>query len=405
MKFHLPQKASISSIIVLASLLTSIAQAAPLNLYNKDGRLFSDQELVKIQERMNKPLLIDTSLAKQANNKYFSVTLQTFTGLNSYSPDMVDITKSYLGVVIGNTRYNEFLSDFQEATTQNTVVQLSLRFSLIPLILSGTVKDSASSTINAKAEQARAQYTAAAAVSIHQQVQSMVSAGKLTAPQAEVMEAKFIGSAKLQIDSQVDLAKSRSISKINNKITKIEEEATFQEFAIRFGQKLFQNEKGALLIFGEIGKAPIEGNLTSATGLTGMTPMAWWAPRGLSVQGTGEVKLGLEWITTANAKVGFETYFFHDRAPVISGERFMTNLIYSSDESFEKQTEFWKINSDMEKFYVKIPSKFAQVEDQFYVTTASFDGKRGVAAGGIIRILPQVESTHSAGDIVSKKML
>jgi hypothetical protein len=44
----------------------------------------------------------------------------------------------------------------------------------------------------------------------------------------------------------------------------------------------------------------------------------------------------------------------------------------------------------MEKFYVKIPSKFAKVEDQFYVTTASFDGKRGVGAGGIVRILPQV---------------
>lgn len=383
-------KKKLVSIATLATLISANVIAAPLNLYNKDGKLLSDSDYQRLEQKNKEAFLINPKLAKFANSKYFSISLQTFSGLNSFSPEMIDITKSYLGLVIGNKNYNEFLNDFEEASSQNTVIQFTARFSLIPLILSGQVKSKAIEEINHKADLVGQQYLAAAAGKIHEQVQGLVAAGKLPADQAEITEAKFIGSAKLQIDAQVNLVKSQAISKTEQKISKIQEEATFQEFAIRFGHKLFQNENGALLVFGEVGKAGIEGNLTGTSGFNSTSPMAWWAPKGMSIQGTGEVKIGLEWMTQSNIKVGFETYFFHNRSPVISGQRFITNLIYTSDADFQNQKEFWKIDSNMEKFYVKVPSKFAKVDDQLYISTADSNGKRSVAAGGLVRILPKL---------------
>lgn len=390
----IPFRKTVLSLATLSVLSALHTQAAPLKLKNADGNYLSSEDYERIENKTQadaeRALVVDPKLAAKANEKYYSIQIQTFNGIDSYSPDALDVTRSYLGFVVGNTNYNRFLMDFDEASRKSTVIQFSAKFSLVPTILRKSVQDKVDEEISARAEKARAQYTAAAALKINQQVGALVAGQVVTPEEGQVMAAKFIKSAQLQIDHQVELAKQKGMATADDRLDKIQTELTFQEFVVKIAHKVAQNEKGAFLIFGQVGKAAVEGNLGPNSGINNTTPLAWWGPRGMSTQGTGQVQLGLEWVSKNNIKIGVEVYFFHDRLAAVSGRRLLTNLIYMEGDEFDTHHDFWEINSDMEKFFVKIPSRNAKVEDQYYFSTGNFNGKRAFSAGALTRILPQV---------------
>lgn len=377
-----------ATFIVIA--LPSVTQAKGLHLFDKDGHILFEQDLKKIETKNQEGILIDPTLAKKADEKFFSIQLSTYSGIDSYNPDVVDITQSYLGIVLGKNNYSKYLNEFRETSKHTTVVQFSAKFALGPVILQNSVLRNAQNKFEEKADQIRSQYFAAAAGKIHQKISTLIQTGTLTPPEAQVMEAKFISSAKTLIDTQIHQIKLAQEQKLEQRFDTIEKDLTFEEFALKIGQKILQTDEGALLIFGQIGKTSIDPGLAQNTGLNSITPLVWWGPRGMTTTSTGALQMGLEWISKNNIKVGVESYFFHDRLPSVSQRRVLTELIYLNDQQFEQHENFWKINSNLQRFYVKIPSAVAKTEDQFYLSTGDYDGKRGTSAGLLIRIMPKV---------------
>lgn len=373
--------------ILLSSLPT---QAKTLDLADQDGHFLREQDLKKIESKNQEGLMVDPNLAKKADDKLFSIQLRTYAGIDSYNPDVADITQSYFAIIFGKNNYYKYLNEFRETSKQTTVVQFSAKFALGPAILRDSVLNHAQNKMNEKIDQIRSQYFAAAAGKIHQKISSLIQTGSLTASEGQVMEAKFISSAKNIIDSQIQQIKVAQEQKLEQRFDSLEKELTFEEFALKIGQKILQTDEGALLIFGEVGKTSIDPGLAQNTGLNSITPLVWWGPRGMTTTSTGVIQMGLEWISKNNIKVGIESYFFHDRLPTISQRRVLTELIYMNDQQFERHENFWKINSNLQRFYVKIPSLVAKTEDQFYFSTGDYEGKRGTSAGILVRIMPKV---------------
>jgi|GEM_PF-5315772 len=374
---------------LLSSSQTTLAHSLR-KLYDAKGNLLNQEELHKVESKAQEALVIDPNAAKKANERFYSIEIQTFTGLNSYSTDVLDITKSYLGITLGSADYAQFLNNFSESSKHTTVVQFSAKFSLIPALFLDTAKNNVIKDMDAKAEQVRAQYLAGAAVKIHQKISQLIQNNTINQSEGQVMEAKFISSAKNIIDSQISEARANHTNKLVNRVESIQNDYSFQEFALKISHKAFSSDEGALLIFGQVGKAAINGGLEPNSGINSLTPLVWWGPRGMRTESTGTVQLGLEWITKNDIKVGVEAYFFHDRPQGVSGRLLANDLIYMDNAQFEQQRQFWEINSNLERFYVKMPSKIAKTEDQFFLSTADYNGKRAFGAGTLIRIMPKL---------------
>lgn len=380
----------IMAAVALLAYSHTVLASPTLKLYDEKGYLLNREELHKVENKVQEALTIDPKVAKKADERFYSIAIQTFMGLNSYSPDILDITRSYLGITLGTGDYARFLNNFSESSQHTTVVQFSAKFSLIPALFTDTAKNNAIKDFDTKAEQVRSQYLAAAAVKIHQRIGQLIQNNTINPSEGQVMEAKFISSAKNTIDTQISDARAAASNQLEDRANSIQNDYTFQEFALKLSHKAFSNDEGALLIFGQVGKSQVNGGLDPNSGINTLTPLVWWGPRGMRTESTGAVQLGLEWITKNDIKVGIEAYFFHDRPQGVSGRLLVNDLIYMDNSQFEQQQQFWKINSNLQRFYVKTPSKIAKTEDQFFLTTADYNGKRSIGAGTLIRIMPKL---------------
>jgi hypothetical protein len=375
--------------------LTASAQAKSLKLQDpKTGRFFSDADISRLQDESSK-ISIDPKAAKRILPDWVHIEIKSRGGLDSYSPELMDLTQSYIGIMLGQDTL-AYMNSIENVRKSTTVFSLNAKISLVPLVLRGSAEGKANDKIDEEAYRAKSGYLAAAAIQIHNKIQGLVSGGALNPAQGEMMEAQFVSTARNQINQAIDAKVRAAKSKVDDRLDEVQKELTFQEISIRVAHKVIERDSGALIIFGQVGKDVVDLNFDIKTGLRGASVFAQMGTRGMSVQPTAQGNVGVEWITDTNIKVSLQAFFFHGRIPLVSGVRGLYNITQMSDAAYDQHTDLFNIDSNAQKFSVKIPSRVGKSEDQFYVATGSFatgkntSPKQAVGFGALVRVHPMV---------------
>jgi hypothetical protein len=379
-------------------LTRSNSEFKPLKLQHEDGKYFTDQEIQKNKEDAS-VIKIDTSVVSKKDPRilpnWVHVELTSRGGLDSYSPELMDLTQSYIGVTLGDN-ISQYLSNISEIRKQTTAFSLSVKVSAIPTVLRGFTQDQAEEKIDIAANKTKAEYTNYICTVVFRQVDDWVYSQQITPQQAELFKAQYAELVKNQIGKAVDKYVQPMKNKMNERLDELQEELTFQEVSIRVAHRMFENDNGSLIIFAQLGKDIVDMNFDSKTGLRGSSIFAQMGTRGMSSQSTGKIAIGSELVSNENVKVALEAFFFHGRVPLISGQRGLYNMAQMPDDVYNNHKEFYNIDSFAQKLSVKMPSKLKETEDQFYVSTGSFanlnglDSKQALGFGGLVRVAPMV---------------
>ena len=87
----------------------------------------------------------------------------------------------------------------------------------------------------------------------------------------------------------------------------------------------------------------------------------------------------------------------------------MFNVVSMSDSVFDNHQDISRLDSNMQKITIEMPSKVAPAKDTVYFTTGDFKGDRAYGAGAIIRVLPkisiQVEGTMGREAVYSSALM
>jgi hypothetical protein len=164
------------------------------------------------------------------------------------------------------------------------------------------------------------------------------------------------------------------------------DEFLFQEVSVKFAWS--PNSNDSIIIFGDVGKAIVNGNFKQE--LRAATAFGGWANIGNTTQGTGEVHLGVQSVIRNDIKLTLESWVFHNRLPVRSGQTYLFNVTTMSPEAFKNQVEFSHLDSNMQKITIERPSRLAPTKDTVYFSTGDFAGNRAYSAGVIVRVLPKI---------------
>jgi hypothetical protein len=375
--------------------LNAIADSKPLKLQDpKTGKFFTESEVARIQDETN-TIKVNPAAAKRILPDWVHVEIKSRGGLNTYDPQMMDITQSYLGIMLGDDVL-AYLNSIENVRKNTTVFSFNAKISLVPILLRSSVQDRAEEKIDEQGNLAKEGLLASTAIQIHNQIQALIEGGEITPEQGEVMEAQFLATAKNQINQAVDKKVKAAKNKVDERLDEVQKELTFQEVSIRVAHKLIEKDDGALIIFGQVGKDVVDLNFDANTGLRGASVFPQMGTRGMSVQPTAQGNVGFEWITEKNIKVSLQAFFFHGRIPLISGARGVYNIVNMPDAAYDQHTDLFNIDSNAQKFSVKMPSRVGNSEDQFYIATGSFATgkntapKQAVGGGVLVRVHPMV---------------
>lgn len=379
---------------VMALSLTQVAQAEEQNQNGSyklppQTRYLSDEQVTNLSGATEK-IEIQPNEYTPGALKFLHAEVKTTFGTTSYERQILDITQSYFGLTVGD-KVDEAINNFSKyAGDRKLVVGLNVKASLTPFLLESSAKKKVHAAVFEKVKQGA---MAAAAMKVkagfEQQVYPLVQAGKLTEEEYQAMLATNISKTTNAVSHNTALLNALAephLEKADERIEAVAQEILLQEVSLKFAWSPLAEDK--LIIFGTVGKAQVNGNLKQ--GLRAVTAFGGWANIGATTQGTGTVQMGVQTAVLDDIKVTLESWVFHNRLPTRSGQTLLFNVVSMPDDVFHNHQDITRLDSNMQKITVEMPSKIAPTSDTVYVMTGDFNGNRAYGGGAIVRVLPKI---------------
>ncbi len=352
-------------------------------------RYLTDEQIEKLTAETQKIEITPNEYTPKFLN-YFHAEIKTSFGSTSYERQILDITQSYFGLIIGD-KVDDAINDFVKyADDRQFVIGLNVKASIAPLLLESSSKKKVHEAVF---EKVKAGAVSAAAIKVKQgfetQVHPLVAAGQMTEPEYQAMLATNIAQTTNALANNKAMLSALAdpyLKEADRRVEAVAQEVILQEVSIKFAWSPLKDD--SIIIFGTVGKAQVNGNFKQ--GVRGATAFGGWANIGATTQGTGTVHIGVQAAIMNDIKVTFESWVFHNRLPTRSGQTLLFNVVSMPEEVFENHQDILKLDSNMQKITVEMPSKLAPTKDSVYFATGDFNGDRAFAGGAIVRILPKI---------------